>query len=107
MPLAVGAVYYVISKFTGLYIPCLFHEITGLYCPGCGVSRLCIHLIDFEFQQAFRSNQYVMSGFPVFVIAELISDSHPRIANVLRWFLLVGCVVFGILRNVIPELAPV
>ena len=34
-------------------LPCLFHLITGLYCPGCGGTRACMYLLDGEFVRSF------------------------------------------------------
>ena len=30
----VGIGYFLVVKFTGFSIPCLFHLVTGKYCPG-------------------------------------------------------------------------
>ena len=28
-------IYFIVNKYTGYFIPCLFREITGYKCPGC------------------------------------------------------------------------
>jgi hypothetical protein len=35
---------------------CLFHHLTGLYCPGCGSGRMLVHLCHLEIIPAFFSN---------------------------------------------------
>ena len=35
-------------------IPCIFHELTGFYCPGCGLTRAIASIVKLDFYQAFR-----------------------------------------------------
>ena len=37
-------------------LPCLFHIITGLYCPGCGAGRASYSILHGRFYTAFRYN---------------------------------------------------
>lgn len=48
-----GSVYSLFVKYTGFAIPCLFYKMTGLKCPGCGVTGMCMALIQLDFRQAF------------------------------------------------------
>ena len=54
---AVGfvAVVYILGKF-GVGIPCIFHVITGLDCPGCGNTRAAQALMRLDFAAAFGYN---------------------------------------------------
>lgn len=40
----------------GLFIPCFFHKATGLYCPGCGVTRGTWKLLHGDIHGALGSN---------------------------------------------------
>ena len=40
-------------------IKCLWNEMTGLYCPGCGITRMLIAMIQLDFYQAFRYNPFL------------------------------------------------
>lgn len=51
--LIAGILYGVFVKFTGLAIPCPFHKLTGLQCPGCGATRMCLALMRFDLRKAF------------------------------------------------------
>lgn len=48
-----GLLYYAIVSFLGFGIPCVFKTVTGLNCPGCGVSRMAVALLRFDFKEAF------------------------------------------------------
>ena len=39
-----GLLYGIFVSYTGLAIPCLFRKVTGLLCPGCGVTGMCVAL---------------------------------------------------------------
>lgn len=41
-------------------IPCLFHEITGLYCPGCGGTRAVRSLLAGHFIKSFLYHPLVL-----------------------------------------------
>ena len=66
--IAVGIIYIVFNSLTGIGIPCVFHLITGLNCPGCGVSRMIISIINLDFEAAFRYNAALFVLSPVFLI---------------------------------------
>ncbi|MCR5485799.1 MAG: DUF2752 domain-containing protein [Clostridiales bacterium] len=38
---------------------------TGLKCPGCGVSRMCISLLRLDLKEAFIQNRAVLCLLPV------------------------------------------
>ena len=47
----------------GLY--CLFYEMTGLYCPGCGSGRAALALLHGRFSEALGYNPLlILLGFP-------------------------------------------
>ena len=57
-----GTIYYAIIKFTGHTFPCYIYESTGYYCPGCGLTRSCVNLVNLDFSTAFRNH-------PLFIIS--------------------------------------
>lgn len=106
---AAGALYIVICRWTGWGIPCLFHRITGLYCPGCGVSRMLLSMATLDFAAAFRWNPllFVLSPFAaVYLLYGLYAYLFQKENVLLRrtpgivWILLIVLLVgFGVLRN--------
>jgi len=61
---AVGLLYYIFSRLTHITLPCVFYEISGLYCPGCGLTRMCYALLAFDFGGAAKSNLLLFSLLP-------------------------------------------
>ncbi|MBQ9384765.1 MAG: DUF2752 domain-containing protein [Ruminiclostridium sp.] len=56
--LGVLTLYAVVTMVTEAGIPCLFHLITGLSCPGCGISRAIRSLAALRFGEALRYNLF-------------------------------------------------
>lgn len=54
---------------TGIAIPCFFHKITGLQCPGCGVTRMCLALLQLDFVGAWRANAGLFLLSPLLIWA--------------------------------------
>ena len=49
----------------GLSLPCMFRELTGLYCPGCGSGRSVAAILRGDWGEAFRYNPMLfLLGFP-------------------------------------------
>lgn len=48
-----GLLYGIFVSYTGLAIPCLFRKVTGLLCPGCGVTGMCVALLHLNWKGAF------------------------------------------------------
>ena len=89
----------------GAFIPCPFHAATGLWCPGCGMTRAVHHLVTGDVPAALSSNLLLPVVLLVAVWGWLawIRPSFPRIGTTLPtwvWPALAGAaVVFGLLRN--------
>ena len=44
--------------------PCMFYEITGLLCPGCGTGRCMLSLLHLDFYAAFRYQPLLFVSLP-------------------------------------------
>lgn len=107
--LALGLGYYLINQLTGLGIPCPLHKLTGLLCPGCGISRMCIAIIQFDLEGAFYYNAAIFSLIPIFAVLIItyyynyikygVKD-FKKWQNVLLALCVVVVVTFGLLRNI-------
>lgn len=45
----------------GLFPTCMFHDLTGLYCIGCGMTRMLHALVHGDVARAFSMNPLAMS----------------------------------------------
>ena len=96
--LFLGGVLYLFIFIKYKYrIPCIFHEITGLYCPGCGITRALASIIQLNFYQAFRYNNLIILIIPIGIIYILNNKKIPNYA----WYICLAiAILFGILRNI-------
>lgn len=62
---AAGMGYALWVNVTHLAVPCLFHVITGLQCPGCGVSRMCLALLRLDLPGAWQANGVLLALLPL------------------------------------------
>lgn len=94
---------------TGHGIPCIFHAVTGMQCPGCGVTRMLSALLHGDWRGAWESNAAVLTLSPV--LAGLVGLSLVRwirtgSARLPRWAdaVTVVCVVLLLLFTVARNL---
>lgn len=100
-------IYFILSELLDVGIPCLFYEITGYYCPGCGITRLLFSLLKLDFYQAFRYNPLIFILIIItgiywlvkFILKKFMNISI-EIPNYVYYILLVIVIIFGILRNI-------
>ena len=53
---AIGIPYLIWVLLTDLRIPCVYYELTGFLCPGCGITRMFASIARFDFKTAFMYN---------------------------------------------------
>jgi len=103
-------VYYILYNKYKIIIPCVFNEITGFYCPGCGITRMIFSVFKLEFYQAFRYNSLVFCLLP-FVMFYTFDATikwitgnknylYLKINNKVWILLLIITLAFGIIRNI-------
>lgn len=96
---------YLNKKFS-FFIPCLFHQITHLYCPGCGATRMVLSILKLDFYKAFRYNPYLFIISPFLITYYIIyyinwlKDRQFKINDKIWYFILIVGIVFSILRNI-------
>ena len=110
--LALGAVALLLYQFNpaqhALYPRCMFYQMTGLQCPGCGGLRAAHQLLHGHWNAAFRLNPMLFLFLPVLfwyalraAVRQATGRELPAIFNRRGWLwmLLVLVVLFGIVRN--------
>ena len=108
--LGIGLAYLIFVLITGFGIPCIFHLITGLQCPGCGISRMFVSLAKLDFVSAFKYNSFVFITGP-FLLAYVIANEIKYIVTgnnkmgkweIFLWVESALAIAFGVLRNIFP-----
>ena len=105
-----GALYLYFMGPGNIPLICVFHEVTGLYCPGCGAGRACYSILHGQFLEAFCYNPLMTVLLPLiglYIAARLVDwvvtgGNHiDRKINVkfLTWVLVI-VVVYGVLSNI-------
>ena len=95
---------YLVNKLN-IYINCPIKEITGLYCPGCGITRMLQAILQLNFYQAFRYNPLLFISLPFFIfftIEGIITKKDPlynKIPNKILITIIIIFIIYGILRN--------
>lgn len=106
--LGIGLAYALFCGITKWYLPCPFHAVTGLYCPGCGVSRMCMSLLRLDLHGAWRANSALLLLAPLlgglllkqgWAYVRLGRSRATRGESALTWAMAVLLLGFGILRN--------
>jgi len=94
---------------SGLYPPCFFHVLTGLYCPGCGSARALHQLLHGHVASAFALNPAAALFVPALGCAYLayaarVLRGRPRRAVLVPqgwiWLTLASVVVYWFARNI-------
>ena len=103
-------IFILIIYSMGIYIPCPIHLITGLHCPGCGITRCIVSILELDFYKAFRYNPLIFILLPFlcsYVIYKLyiwILDRKDNVTNKLKgypmYILIIILIGYGILRNI-------
>ena len=88
-------------------IPCIFHKITGFYCPGCGITRMFISIFQLDFKQAFNYNEFAFCLLVISIIYLIINTIYfiitkkqIKIPNIIIYIILICLIIFGIIRNI-------
>lgn len=109
--LVIGFIYTVIHYTTGFSLFCPFNRFLGVYCPGCGISRMFFNLFEFDFLSAFKSNCVLFCVLPVlFVFFIWHSYRYVRYGKrgISKWenralyFLIAVLIIFAVVRNIYP-----
>ena len=93
-----------------IHFKCIFKHLFGIYCTGCGTTRMVKTIIDLEFYRAFRYNPLLFILLPFFVpyafylyiiyVFEREDQITKRIPNQFWNILLFFVTLFGVLRNI-------
>lgn len=91
-------------------IPCIFHKITGFYCPGCGITRSLYHLVTLNIYQSFRYNPLLFVLYPILIpyffykvyiwLFNKNDNITKKVPNSIWITLIIILLLYGVIRNI-------
>ena len=97
--LCAGLLYGYVLVPLGFRVPCLFCQITGWRCPGCGITRFCLDLLHGQFSPAYNWGLVLAAPWGLALMAAERRGWRPRLVRALSWVLLAYLLAWGVLRN--------
>lgn len=92
---------YISNPSQGPILPCKFNKITGLYCPGCGMTRAVHSALKLDFYQSFRYNSLLYLMPPLIALYFYLKHKHvENLSKAILILMLVIAIGYGILRNI-------
>ena len=110
MLLGLGLGYALWVRLTELAIPCPFRAVTGRLCPGCGVTRMCLALLRWDWPAAWNANPVLLLMLPVLAVLGVRlavryvregSAIGPKWESVLLWAMTALLIAWGVARNLL------
>lgn len=107
--LVAGCAYGILLHYTGIGLVCPVRFVTGLKCPGCGVTHMWLALMRLDFAAAFMANPALFLSAPLLMIifipylAGYIRTGSRQMSswqNTVLWICITFLVLYGIVRNV-------
>lgn len=92
-------------------VGCPFNRLTGLKCPGCGVTRMILRILHLDFKTAFFYNPAIFCLVPLWAAAFCIfmllerrgkTAAAQKVKNTAVYFSIAVLVFFGVVRNILP-----
>lgn len=63
-----GLALLICYRLTGHGLPCIFRALTGYLCPGCGMTRAVVAILDGNFAKAWQYNALSLTLLPVLAL---------------------------------------
>ena len=108
--LSIGILYALFIHFFQLNIPCIFHLITGIRCPGCGFTHGMMALLHLDIRKSLEANILIIPTMLYVAVVyfhtagKYIQTGKYYLTSGHAWldivFLVMIC-VWGIVRNII------
>ena len=105
-----GLLYGIFVSYTGLAIPCLFRKVTGLLCPGCGVTGMCVALLHLDWRGAFSCHPVLfvllrpLTAVFICSAAGYVKNGRfwfARWQNLILYVSVAALVIFGVVLNLV------
>ena len=98
--LCAGLLYGFVLIPLGVRIPCLFYRFTGLRCPGCGVTDLCLALLHGHFAPGYNWGLVLASPALVWLLVRLWKNGDcGKAEKAVSAALLAFLLIWGVVRN--------
>jgi hypothetical protein len=104
-----GVCYLCFFIKTGVGIPCVINKLTGIKCPGCGMTHAIVELVNGNIKGAMEYNALVLNVFPalcLYLIYRCVRYIKGNDEKFYIWeyiLLIVFCVAvvgYGLIRNI-------
>ncbi len=108
MVLIIGLFYDRLTTYTGIYIPCLLYRITGIKCPGCGITGMCKCLLAGDLSGAFCYHPFLFLTGPYLLFLIVCEDvcyvmhkQEGKLVSISKYVYLVGLLGYTVARNLL------
>jgi hypothetical protein len=107
LALAAALILFLFNPVQSRFYPvCVFHQMTGLHCPGCGCLRAMHQLLHGNLEAAFHYNALLIVMLP-FLLAQGVRVAlawagvrqAPAVKSAWLWVGFMALLLFGVLRN--------